>query len=92
MQVFKDFSVVGRRQFLDRLTALAVLPWFAGARPCSVLAEDKVQPGGNWFKDVYRLLHVDAHFDHFTTEIFKDFDADFAAKPLEIHSVYRIQI
>ena len=38
-----------------------------------------VQRGGDWIGDVYRLLHLDAHFGRFE-EIYRNFDAEKAAE------------
>lgn len=39
-------------------------------------------PSTNWFKDIYRQLHMDAHFNEFK-EVYKGFDAEATAQTLK---------
>ena len=72
--------LVKRRDFITN-TAIASISVLCvtGIMPFSPVAVEAQTSKRSWFKNIYRLLHADAHHGGFKV-IYKDFDADVAAQ------------
>ena len=75
-------SIYTRRNFIKNSTVVAASTAFVtSVKPVYLNAGERNEPPG-WFENVYRQLHIDAHFGGFK-EIYKNFDAEAAAQIFE---------
>ena len=69
-----------RRAFIrDASTVAATATFVSSIMPVYPSAVEAQEQRDNWFKNIYRLLHLDAHFGGYK-EIYKNFDAEATAQ------------
>ena len=72
-----------RRSFIkDTSAAAATVAFFSSILPVFPSEVEAQERMDNWFNNIYRQLHLDAHLGGFE-EIYRNFDADAAAKIFE---------
>ena len=74
------YSGITRRRFLKNASVAAAGAAFVESiLPVIPAAAKENKSAGSWFNDVYRQLHIDAHFGNFK-EIYRNFDAEACAQ------------
>ena len=73
-------KLISRRDFMkDAALTAAGASFAAGIMPVMPASAAGKGQSGSWFDDVYRQLHIDAHFGGFK-EIYRNFDAEATAQ------------
>jgi len=75
----KNRKPVSRRKFLKNSTISCACFFVAGMKPIFSSSAEAQENTPLWFKDIYCMLHTDAHFGEFK-EIYRNFDAEATAK------------